>query len=92
MSETNRIGFGPRFGAYLIDFVLAIALGTVIGMVAGGSIAALAGDLGPLAGMLGGFIGSIAGMFIIYIVFLLMEAFTGASPGKMILKMKIKIS
>lgn len=93
MSDSGRVGFGPRLGAYLIDGVLGGIIGSIIGMVAGASVAGLffAGDdLGPLAAIIGGALGTIAGMFLMFIVFMIMEALTGQSPGKMILKIKIK--
>ena len=93
MSDSGRVGFGPRLGAFLIDGVLGGILGSVIGMVAGASIAGLffaGGDMGPLGAAIGGALGSVAGMFLMFIVFMIMEALTGQSPGKMILKIKIK--
>lgn len=95
MSDDERISFGKRLGAYLLDFVLASILGAVLGMVAGASLAALffpGGDMdmGPLTSWIGGAIGTVAGMALMIVVFMLIEGFTGATPGKMILGIKVK--
>lgn len=93
MSESSRVGFGPRLGAYLIDGVLAGIIGAVLGTIAGASLGALFfgdGDMGPLAAVIGGALGTVAGMFLAYIIFMIMEGLTGQTPGKMILKIQVK--
>ena len=98
----ERIGFGRRLGAYLLDLVISGILGGVIGMFAGASLAALffAEEMGQgmgeaeamggagLAGMIGGALGTVAGMYLILLVIMLIEAFTGQTLGKMILGIK----
>ena len=93
MSDNEKIGFGKRLGAYLLDAVLAGILGAVPGMVAGASLAAMffPGDyLGSLTSIIGGALGTVACVFLMYVVFMLIEGFTGATPGKMILGLKVK--
>ena len=95
----KRVGFGPRVGAALVDFVLVMILGFLFGGVLGGILGVGAGALtgaasdvegAAAAGAAIGFIGGMmAGATLVMILYGLIEAFTGASPGKMILKLKI---
>jgi len=97
MSESSRIGFGSRLGAAIIDAILAIVLGMGLGAVGGAALGGMmgagdgGGDLGMGLGAIGGFLaGAMVGMPLVYVVFILMEAFMGQTPGKMILGIKIK--
>jgi uncharacterized RDD family membrane protein YckC len=95
----KRVGFGPRLGAALLDVVLI----TIVSLLFGGTMGALLGlGAGAIAGAgaeadgaaaAGAAIGAVGGMMIgIYVfgfLYSLVEAFTGASPGKMVLKLKI---
>ena len=95
----KRVGFGPRLGAALLDVVLI----TVVSLLFGGTVGALlglgagaiagAGTEGAGAAAAGAAIGAVGGMMVgIYIfgfLYSLIEALTGASPGKMVLKLKI---
>lgn len=89
--SANRVGFGPRLGAYLIDAILGMVAGGVLGSVfglgaAGGAVAAGAGDdTAALAGV----VAAIAGMAVGVVVINLIEAFAGASLGKMMLGLVI---
>jgi uncharacterized RDD family membrane protein YckC len=97
----KRVGFGPRLGAALVDVVLI----TVVSLLFGGTLGALLGlgagaiagagtdgegagaaAAGAAIGMIGGMM---IGMYIFGFLYSLIEAFTGASPGKMVLKLKI---
>ena len=91
-----RVGFGPRFAAALID----AAVVAIVGLVAGATIGGMLG--GGIGGALGGFaagaalgaaLGAVLGAMAAFggFVFLysLIEAFTGASPGKMFLGLKV---
>ena len=97
----ERIGFGRRLGAYLLDVVVAGIGGFVIGMFAGAGLTALffASEMnegmeeaealgGGMVALLGGFIGTIAGMMLIFLFIMLLEAFTGQTVGKMMLGSK----
>ena len=97
----ERIGFGRRLGAYLLDIVVALIGGGVIGMFAGAGLTALffASEMnegmeeaealgGGVVALLGGFLGTIAGMMLIFLFIMLLEAFTGQTVGKMILGIK----
>ena len=97
----ERIGFGRRLGAYLLDVVVAGLGGFVIGMFAGAGLPALffASEMnegmeeaealgGGVVALLGGFLGTIAGMMLIFLFIMLLEAFTGQTVGKMILGIK----
>ena len=97
----ERIGFGRRLGAYLLDVVVAGIGGFVIGMFAGAGLTALffASEMnegmeeaealgGGVVAFLGGMLGTIAGMMLIFLVIMLLEAFTGQTIGKMILGIK----
>ncbi len=97
----TRIGFGRRFGAALLDMIALIILsifvgplvGGIFGGAAGGTMGALAGDpaAGAAAGgVLGAVMGAMAGMVIVSLLYWLLEVFSAASPGKMILGIKIR--
>ena len=97
----ERIGFGRRLGAYLLDFVVAGIGGFVIGIFAGAGLTALffASEMsegmeeaealgGGVVAFLGGLLGTFAGMMLIFLVIMLLEAFTGQTIGKMLLGIK----
>lgn len=90
---SNRIGFGPRLGATLLDIVFTLLLcAPILVLGAGAGIAAALGldammgaeesEAFALMGVTAGMIGSIlvCGLFATF--YTLIEAFTGASPGK----------
>ncbi len=91
----ERIGFGKRAGAVLIDILVVGVGGGILGVLLGGVLgSAIGGASGQENGVLaGGAIGAVVGSAIIITVlgllYGLIEAFTGASPGKMILGIKI---
>jgi uncharacterized RDD family membrane protein YckC len=95
----KRVGFVPRLQAALIDFVAVLVLGfvfggvlgSVLGIGAGALAGAATGEAGAAAaaGAIGGLLGGLAGVYIVAVLYGLIEAFTGASPGKMVLKLKI---
>jgi uncharacterized RDD family membrane protein YckC len=98
----ERIGFGRRLGAYLLDIVVAGIGGGVIGMFAGAGLTALffasaemdeamegaeeAG--GAIVAVMGGMLGTLAGMMLIFLAIMVLEALTGQTIGKMILGIK----
>jgi len=97
---TNRIGFGPRLGATLLDILFTILLCTPILVFGAG--AGLAASLGldsmmdgeqtealTLIGVSAGMVGSILVCGLLGTVYTLIEAFTGASPGKRVMGMQI---
>lgn len=103
VGSAERVGFGPRFGAFVLDIVLSIVLGLILapvgallgvgaGGAAGGAIGgteeerAAAAALGGIFGML---LGAMVMIYVAVVLYGLIEAFTGASPGKMILGLKI---
>jgi uncharacterized RDD family membrane protein YckC len=100
----QRIGFGKRLGALVLDFVLVCVLswagaatigGMLGGLVGTSALSSLgAGDenaAGAAAAM--GLFGAIAGMFIAFAligtVYFLIEGFTGYTLGKLILGIRI---
>jgi uncharacterized RDD family membrane protein YckC len=94
----KRVGFGPRLGAAVIDAVIIMVVGGMFGgMLAAalglgaGAAAGLAGgeDAAAAAAALGAMGGFAIGISLFGLLYSLIEAFTGASPGKMILKLKI---
>lgn len=102
--EEKRVGFGKRFGGYFIDAVILILLSIIFSAVGSSFIDPYVETLvqeqlanNPNAdqmpefvetitrySMTIGFVGNIVGMLMS-----LMELLTGASPGKMILRMQI---
>ena len=100
----QRIGFGPRLGALLIDFVLVGVLVAVLGGTIGGMFGAAAGGVGAAmstgtgsnaqtAAAMGGMLGALAGMLIaaavLGLVYFLIEGFTGYTLGKLMLGIRI---
>ena len=97
----RRTGFGPRLAAALIDMVIVGVVGllagaTIGGVLGGGAGGALGGPggvgfasgaaLGAVAGAVFGAMAMLGGFVFLYS---LIEAFAGASPGKMLLKLKV---
>lgn len=90
----TRVGFGPRLGAFLIDGLVVVAGGVLAGGLTGAAIGSGAGAAGDeraaaFAATLGFLGGAVAGVYLIAVLYGLIEAFTGASPGKRALKLKI---
>ena len=100
----QRIGFGPRLGALLIDCVLVGVLVAVLGGMIGGIFGAAAGGTGAAlssgtgadaqsAAAMGGMFGAIAGMIIaaavLGLAYFLLEGFTGYTLGKLMLGIRI---
>lgn len=97
----ERIGFGLRLGAALIDFAISIVAGLIVGALLGGVVGGAAGAAGAAAGgeeaaataaaggIIGALVGAVLGIYIVGVLYGLIEGLTGASPGKRILKIKI---
>ncbi|MDT8413614.1 MAG: RDD family protein [Vicingaceae bacterium] len=102
-NNSDRVGFGPRLGAYLIDMVFNGIVGSIIGGALGATLTGIffgsqaatgtaEGDamVGGIGAMLGGMIGTIAGIYLMSLILFIMEGITGQTPGKMLLKLKNK--
>lgn len=97
----NRIGFGPRLGTYLLDIVLVGIITTIVvtvfgvsgaalgGAAAAGSEDAAASALGMAGGFLGGLMASLVVVYIVSLVWFLLEGFTGYTVGKLIVGIQI---
>jgi uncharacterized RDD family membrane protein YckC len=97
---TDRVGFGIRFGALLIDGIIISGIAFIIGMMglAGGGI--LGAATGAVAGnsaesavggsIIGAVLGFIAGVTIAAFIYSLIEAFTGFTLGKLLLGLRVK--
>ena len=98
--EIERVGFGKRLGSSLLDFIISLLPGIVLGIYAGATIAAFlldffydeaqlktiqAGFSGEIAATIIGLVTSLAGIAFTSIFFYVLEGFTGQTPGKMIL-------
>ena len=98
---SNRIGFGPRLGATLLDILFVILLCTpftLMGGLAAGLISALGldamaseEDAAALAviGMGAGILATAVLVGILALAYTLIEAFTGASPGKRVMGLQV---
>jgi uncharacterized RDD family membrane protein YckC len=100
----ERIGFGPRLLAYLIDGItigivggiLGSILGGILGLGASGAAAASgasgsdAAAAGALVGIMGAIAGAAIGMGIVSIGWFVWEGLTGQALGKLLLKLRIK--
>jgi uncharacterized RDD family membrane protein YckC len=92
----QRIGFGKRLGALLLDCVIVGVLVVVLGGAVGGMLGltaeglAAAGQPGAMTGAaMGAMVGMMAAMAVIALVYFLMEGFTGYTLGKLILGIRI---
>lgn len=87
----ERIGFGKRLGAALLDSAIMMALTMVIGIVAGGFLGGLMGGagMGPAAGALGAMAGFLVAMTLVGLLYPVIEGVTGWSPGKRVLGLQI---
>ena len=92
----NRIGFGKRLGAAIIDGILITILTMLLGTVVmgifglGAGVAGQSGDAEAAAGLIMGMVGSLTiGLPVFATLYMLIEGVVGASPGKMILGIKI---
>ena len=98
--EIERVGFGKRLGSSLLDFIISLLPGILLGIYAGATIAAFlldffydeaqletiqAGFSGEIAASIIGLVASLAGIAFTSIFFYVLEGFTGQTPGKMIL-------
>ena len=98
--EIERVGFGKRLGSSLLDFIISLLPGIVLGIYAGATIAAFlldffydeaqletiqAGFSREIAASNIGLVASLAGIAFTSIFFYVLEGFTGQTPGKMIL-------
>ena len=97
----KRVGFGPRFAAALIDmgvvavvgFVAGATIGGLLGRGIGSALGGASADGASSGAAIGAAVGAVLGAVAAFggFVFLysLVEAFTGASPGKMALGLKV---
>ena len=98
---TNRIGFGPRFGATLLDILFVILLSTPLTLM-GGLAATFISALGldalaseedaaafTMIGIGAGILATAVLIGILAMAYTLIEAFTGASPGKRVMGLQV---
>jgi uncharacterized RDD family membrane protein YckC len=92
----QRIGFGKRLGALLLDCVIVGVLVVVLGGAVGGMLGFSAAGLGDAesgamssAAAMGAMAGMVAAAAVIGLVYFLMEGFTGYTLGKLILGIRI---
>lgn len=98
---SNRIGFGPRFGATLLDILFVILLCTPFTLM-GGLAATFISALGldamaseedaaafAVIGMGAGILATLVLVGILGLAYTLIEAFTGASPGKRVMGLQV---
>lgn len=85
----NRIGFGKRLAAYLLDVIVSWLLAATVIFIVGITPESSMGE----GGVFGSFLGNILsyGMYInaCYLPILCMDAFMGQSPGKVVLGIQI---
>lgn len=88
----NRIGFGPRFGALILDFIIIMVFAFLLLPIIGGLIGGAASDGDEVAaamGMIAGIFAAFIALPLIGTLYFLLEAVTGASVGKMVLGLKV---
>lgn len=82
----KRVGFGPRFGAMILDGVIAGIIGYAIAAAGIGATDATATDA---EGALTGLMATLGAIYVAMIIYMLIEGIKGASPGKMVLGLQI---
>lgn len=98
----ERVGFGRRFGAYMLDILIALVFGGFIASIAGEDLAQtfFAAELGEADSALAMFAGSdidmeafmlktfgySAAVSLMMVIFFILEGALGQSPGKMLLQ------
>ena len=96
----KRVGFGARLAAALVDMlivgIVGFGAGAAIGGMLGGGLGSVLGGesgggaAGTAAGAaIGAVLGAVAAFGGFVFLYSLIEAFTGASPGKMALGLKV---
>jgi uncharacterized RDD family membrane protein YckC len=101
----QRVGFGPRLGAWLLDCVIVVVLavvggstiGTMLGLSSGAALATAMGagadSLAVASAAIGGMFGAIFGFVIatalIGVLYFLIEGFTGFTLGKLMLGIRV---
>jgi len=86
----ERIGFGKRLGAYLLDGIFTTIAAGVVGYALKDLFVGLVPADPDVSGEAGAWIAAITGAAgLCAVLYGLIEGFTGASPGKMILAIKI---
>lgn len=101
----QRVGFGPRLGAWLLDVVIVCVLafvggGTIGGMLGvtagaalGGAMAnqadSLAAGMAAMGGLFGGIVAFFIAAAVIGILYFLIEGFTGYTLGKLMLGIRV---
>jgi len=95
---------GRRLGAILLDGVVIIIGGMILGMLLGGTILGMIGmgagagagatpeetaAAAAAGGFIGGLLGTIIGPYIASFIIMILECCTGITPGKLMLGMKV---
>ena len=103
-NKNERVGFGTRLGAYMLDFLAILIIGTIVGLVVGNDLAPLFfseqieqfnevsnqfDDINfDIIGMMYKMLAIAAGMSLITVVIFILEGALGQSVGKMLLKIE----
>lgn len=101
----QRVGFGPRLGAWLLDCVIVIVLAVVGGSTIGGMLGvtggamlggamanqadSLAAGMAAVGGLLGGLVGFLIAAAAIGLLYFLIEGLTGYTLGKLMLGIRV---
>ena len=86
-----RVGFGKRLGAFIIDFIIILILGGIVGYVMQDTFAGMvpAQEMGGMdesvTGMMQTWVAISLGMYFFTLLYSFVEMLTGASPAKHIL-------
>ncbi len=93
----SRIGFGSRLSALIIDGIISSIGGIVLGVFFGKMLVnifssgrGLNSEVAQAAGVIGTILGVVYGLAIFGLLYGLIEAITGASPGKRLIKVIIR--
>ena len=88
-ATAGRIGFGKRLGALMIDLIIVSILAWIVGSVTGEPPSERGSGLHDLSNLAQMVAGVGLAVSLVQLLYWLIEGMTGASPGKMILKIRI---
>ena len=92
----DRIGFGIRAIAYLVDWIAILVVGTLLGSLLGGMLGAGAagavtgeGAIAAAGGIVGMLIGAMVGIGLAGVFWMFWEGLTGMTLGKLVVGIKV---
>ena len=88
-APAGRVGFGRRFGALIVDLIIISTITWIVRSVTGEDESVHGSGLHDLSSLAQVVAGVGLAVALVQLLYWLIEGLTGASPGKMILKIRI---